>query len=287
MYIWEKKLMIDLHTHSNASDGEFSPSELAKKAVEEGLSAWALTDHDTIAGNTEAAETSKELGIDFVAGTELNIYWSAGEFHLLGLGFKKESDELHTVLESLQQGRIDRNRQIVEKMRADGIDVTYEQLQEHFNSSTIGRPHIARFLVEKKIVYRTQDAFDRFLAKGRAWYVPRYGAPFKEAADAIISSGGLPVLAHPLSLYISWGKLWDLISELKEQGLKGIEVWHPGTKVNESLRLKEFAEKFGLLITAGSDFHGPSVRKDRTLGHTTANKKIDFLDWEQLKVNFQ
>lgn len=275
--------MIDLHIHSKSSDGEFTPSELAQKAKEAGLEAWALTDHDTISGNNEAAEESAKLGIDFVAGTELNIHWSAGEFHLLGLGLKNESEKLNAVLNNLQQGRIDRNRQIVEKMRSDGVDVTYEQLQERYETSVIGRPHIAKFLVEKKLAYRNQDAFDRYLAKGRQWYVPRYGAPFQEAADAILSAGGIPVMAHPLSLYISWGKLWDLLAELKEQGLKGIEAWHPGAKVGEALRLKEFAEKFGLLITAGSDFHGPSVRKDRTLGITAGNKKIDFLNWHTLR----
>lgn len=267
--------MIDLHTHSTASDGEFSPSVLAEKAKSAGVTVWALTDHDTIDGIEEAKTAAEKLGLIFVPGTELNIKWSSGEFHLLGLNLQRPSEKLNEILTKLKNGRTERNRLIIERMKNDGFNVTVEELQQKYNTEIIGRPHIAKYLVETNVVRKSQDAFNKYLGKGRPWYVERYGADLKESVEAIVDAGGTPVIAHPLSLYVSWGKLEGVLQSVKDAGVLGLEAFHPGAKYGEALRLKELASKLGFFITGGSDFHGPSIRKDRHLGKASGDRKID------------
>ena len=162
-----------------------------------------------------------------------------------------------------------------EKMQNLGLKVTLEELQEKYGTQNIGRPHIADYLFENKIVKTRQKAFDIYLAHGRPLYEKKEKCNLDEAIVAICDSGGVPVLAHPLSLYLSWGKLQELLPELHERGIEGLEAWHPGTKLGEAKRLEELAFKNGFFVTAGSDFHGERVRKDRHLGHTTKDIKID------------
>ena len=271
--------MIDLHTHSTASDGQYTPSELVFKAKDAKISVLALTDHDTVSGHEEAEAASKEAGITFIPGTELEIQWPTGEFHLLGLGLKAPSKQLLDIITYLQNERNTRNTKIVNKMQAAGVSITMEQLENLNPGKTIGRPHIADFLISQKIVKNRQQAFDKYLGRGRPWYVPRSGADLKEAVSAIISSGGIPVIAHPLSLYVSWGKLEPVLKEIHDAGVQGLEAWHPEARVVEAQRLEELARKIGFFITAGSDFHGEKVRSDRHLGHTSGDRKIDDRFW--------
>ncbi|MCR5763936.1 MAG: PHP domain-containing protein [Treponema sp.] len=273
--------MIDLHSHSTASDGTFTPRELVKYAAEKKLKVLALTDHDTTDGLMEAQQEAKVQGITFVPGIEINIAWPTGEFHLLGLGLKKVSQELKDTIEFLKDGRIQRNVQMIEKLRQEGIDITLEELQQRFNANTLGRPHFAQLLVEKGIVKVRQQAFDQFFAKGRPCFVDREGASLTDAVKAIKSSGGIPVQAHPLSMYVSWGKLEDKIIEIQQSGVQGLEAWHPGARVAEAERLEEMAHKLGMIATAGSDFHGVKVRADRHIGETSGAKKIDDRFWEE------
>ena len=276
--------MIDLHSHSTASDGEFSPRDLVALAIEKNVNVLALTDHDTFDGIEEGKQAAQNRDITFIPGIELNIQRSRGEFHLLGLGIKEPSASLIKICKQLQDGRLSRNQQIIEKMQQDGFPVNYQELKEMFPSQILGRPHLAAYLVEKKVVKKRQLAFDKYLGKGRPYYVERTAADLYDAIYAIKNSGAVPVLAHPLSLYVSWGKMEETLSELKEAGIEGLEAWHPGTRVGEAIRLEEMAKKLGFFVTAGSDFHGPNVRGDRKLGHTTGNKKIeDRFFYEELK----
>lgn len=276
--------MIDLHSHSTASDGEFSPRDLVALAIEKNVNVLALTDHDTFDGIEEGKQAAQNRDITFIPGIELNIQRSRGEFHLLGLGIKEPSASLIKICKQLQDGRLSRNQQIIEKMQQDGFPVNYQELKEMFPSQILGRPHLAAYLVEKKVVKKRQLAFDKYLGKGRPYYVERTAADLYDAIYAIKDSGAVPVLAHPLSLYVSWGKMEETLSELKEAGIEGLEAWHPGTRVGEAIRLEEMAKKLGFFVTAGSDFHGPNVRGDRKLGHTTGNKKIeDRFFYEELK----
>jgi predicted metal-dependent phosphoesterase TrpH len=272
--------MIDLHTHSTASDGSYSPAALMAEAAKCGLTAIALTDHDTIAGLPEAAPAAEEKGIRFIPGVELEIAWNQkGEFHLLGLGINSPSPAFIAAIEELTRRRLERNLQIIEKMNQAGIGVSYDDIVSlaggpEANERSIGRPHFAAFLVKRKIVKNREQAFKRYLGKGKPFYIPKTGLEFVKAVEVIKESGGIAVLAHPMSLYVAWGRLPDLTKNLKENGLDGLEAWHPNAKVSECKRLEELGSKLGLCVTAGSDFHGEG-RPDRKLGITAGGKKIE------------
>ena len=275
--------MIDLHIHTTASDGQYTPTQIVEKAAEKNITTIAITDHDTVAGIQEGAAAAKEHGITFVPGVELNISYPTGEFHLLGLGFKHISPSLTEILDNLVKNRELRNVQIIEKMREAGVDITLDEMRTDFPDTVLGRPHFAAELVKKKVVKTRQQAFDRFLAKGRPWYVARVGSNLDEAIVAIKESGGVPVIAHPMSLYLSWGKLPDALQNFYERGVMGLEAFHPGARVTECLRLEELAQKIGYFVTAGSDFHGEKIRGDRKLGYTCGGRKIEDEVWEKIK----
>lgn len=265
--------MIDLHTHSSASDGSLSPEDLIRAAKKEGLSAIALTDHDTIAGCDSASAVAQQEGIAFIPGVEIEIPWEPGEFHLLGLGLYRISPSLEEALRYLEEERHQRNERIVQKMQEMGISASYEDIRQGI-PGPVGRPHFARFLVERRIVKTKEQAFLRYLAKGRALYVPKGALELSHAVRCITESGGIPILAHPLSLYVSWGKLPGILEELKSRGIRGIEAWHPTARVAECERLEKLGKTLGFLITAGSDYHGSS-RPERQLGRTAGNRIID------------
>lgn len=267
--------MIDLHVHTTASDGQYTPAQIIQKAADKNIKVIAITDHDTTAGLAEARAAGKELGVTVVGGIEINITFPTGEFHLLGLGLKEPSKSLNIIVENVINNRRERNLQMIQNMQADGINLTMEELQADFPNTVIGRPHFAAELVKHGVVKTRQQAFDQYLARGRKWYVPRICTNLDEAIVAIQESGGVPVLAHPMSLYLSWGRLPDFLADCYEKGVQGIEAFHPGARVTECLRLEELGRKIGFVITAGSDFHGEKIRADRRLGHTAGGKKID------------
>lgn len=276
--------MIDLHTHSTASDGTYTPEELITYAHSKKIKAIALTDHDTIDGIAAAQEKAKGLDIEFIPGIELSIQWPTGEFHLLGLGLETASAELLSAIEFLRQERDDRNKKMAEKLREQGIDITYDEVVKMAGTKTIGRPHFASLMIEKGFIKVRQQAFDRYFAKGRSCYVERTGLDLETAVKAIKSSGGIPVQAHPLSMYVSWGKIEDKIIEIQSTGVEGLEAWHPGIRVAEAYRLEDLAHKLGMIATAGSDFHGEKVRADRKIGHTAGKSTIEDKYWyEELK----
>ncbi|MCR4822599.1 MAG: PHP domain-containing protein [Treponema sp.] len=271
--------MIDLHSHSSASDGVFSPKEAAEYAISKKLKVWALTDHDTVDGLSEAAKACLNSDMIFLPGIEINVAWPTGEFHLLGHGLRRYSEELKDLVDDLTQSRRNRNLEIVEKMNKDGIQVTLEEIESMFTSSQIGRPHFASYLMKIGKVKHRQEAFDRFLGKGRPYHVNHVGADLDVAVEAIRSAGGLPVIAHPLSLYVSWGKMEETMDKIRKHGVVGLEAWHPAARINEGFKLEELARKLGMFVTAGSDFHGKGVRADRHLGRTSGDRKIDDRFW--------
>jgi predicted metal-dependent phosphoesterase TrpH len=273
--------MVDLHTHSTASDGSLSPGELIRAAAERGLSALALTDHDTIDGLGEARNEAQERGIRFIPGIELEIEGNAGggaaingEFHLLGLGLRRPSPGLREAIAELSRRREQRNLEILDRMRDLDIRADYAEIRALSGGVSVGRPHFAAFLVQRKLVKDQEQAFSRYLGKGKPLYVPKAGLEFPRAAELIRESGGIAVLAHPMSLYVAWGRLPDLVRELRDQGLDGIEAWHPTAHVRTCKRLEDLGKALGLHITAGSDFHGGS-RLDRKLGLTAGDRKIE------------
>ncbi|MCL2065865.1 MAG: PHP domain-containing protein [Treponema sp.] len=283
--------MVDLHTHSNASDGDFSPSLLVRKAVEHGLGAIALTDHDTIKGLEEARTEASALGIRFIPGIEININWNVekyrsdvpglgpgGEFHLLGLGINNPTPAFLAAVRELSRRRTERNREIMEKMRKYKIEASWEELlADHPHKGaggySLGRPHFANFLIKRKIVKNQEQAFARYLGVGKPLYVPKEGLIFEEAAELIRESGGISVLAHPMSLFIAWGRLSEILKELRNRGLMGLEAWHPIAKPGSCRRLESLGKSLGLFITEGSDFHG-EIRPGRKLGFSGRGREI-------------
>ena len=283
--------MIDLHTHSSASDGSLSPAALMTAAAERGLSAIALTDHDTIKGLDEARLAAKTLGIRFIPGVELEIQWpqrhsgsrpappraqprapGTGEFHLLGLGIRDPAPSFIEALDELSRRREERNLKILETMRSMGIKADYKELKT--GGGSIGRPHFADLLVQRGIVKDREQAFSRYLAGGKPLYIAKEGLEFGRALRCIKESGGIAVLAHPMSLYVSCGRLPDLVKSLAAQGLDCLEAWHPTAKPRTCKRLEELAGSLGLCVSAGSDFHG-AARPDRKLGITAGGRKIE------------
>lgn len=287
--------MVDLHTHSNASDGDLSPALLIREAARQGLCAIALTDHDTIDGLESAGTEARAAGIHCIPGIEIHIDWSGehaltetcglgpgGEFHLLGLGIRSPSPAFLEAIAGLSRRREERNREILDKMRELGIEATWEDLLHEADAGggernggySVGRPHFAGLLVRREIVKTREQAFARYLGAGKPLYVPKTGLEFERAVAVIRESGGIPVLAHPMSLYVAWGRLPDLIQILKDRGLMGLEAWHPTAKTRSCQRLEELGRRLGLYITEGSDFHG-SARPERKLGCSSAGRKIE------------
>ena len=277
-------MKIDLHSHSSASDGELSPAEAALHAFEKGISVWALTDHDTCSGLREAALVCAQKRITFIPGIEITIEWHTGEFHLLGLGLRRLSDELACVVEYLTENRKKRNQTIADKMNAAGCSVSLKEIEEEYAFSQLGRPHFADFMVKRKLVKSRQEAFDRFLGKGKPWYEKTVGENLETAVEAILSAGGVAVMAHPLSICVSINKIESTLAYVRSKGVEGIEAWHPEARVAEAERLEQMAKKLGMFVTAGSDFHGEKVRKDRRLGKTSGGRQIEARFWtEELK----
>ncbi|GHV77378.1 phosphatase [Spirochaetia bacterium] len=270
--------MIDLHTHSRASDGSLTPSELIQTAKKRGLSAIALTDHDTLDGLEEAREEAAKQQIRFIPGIEIDIRYDpitvSGEFHLLGLGLREPGPVFREALEELSRLREVRNRHILEQMGEMGIKADYDEVRAISGGGTLGRPHFAALLVQRRVVKNREQAFEKYLGKGRPLYISKEGLEFTRALQIIRDAGGIPVLAHPMSLYLGWGRLPAFIADLVAQGLLGIEAWHPTAKVRSCKRLEELGKSLGLYITAGSDFHGTS-RPDRKLGLTAGDRKIE------------
>jgi 3',5'-nucleoside bisphosphate phosphatase len=275
--------MIDLHAHTTCSDGTFSPEALVELAARRGLSALAVTDHDTMLGLDRAASRAADLDIRFVPGIELEIMFIPGEFHLLGLGLFHPGEEFASTLTFIDAKRVERNFAILERIREAGVAADMDEVQAIAGGTIVGRPHFASLLVQRKFVKTKQLAFTKYLAKGRPFYVGRETVPLEKAIDLIHASGGRAILAHPLSLFLSWGKLQLKLNELKEIGIDGIEAYHPTATLNACRRLETMGRNLGFMITAGSDFHGEN-RPDRKLGITAGDRKIEdsFLDGLEL-----
>ena len=232
-----------------ASDGSLSPAALVALARRRGLAALALTDHDTVAGLPEAEaaaslESVDSLPLRLVRGVEIEIAFEPGEFHLLGLDLgpiftadggpaSAKARRLLSALERLGQARDERNSLILEKAREAGIEISAEELAEAAGGARPGRPHIAALLVKHRAAKNRQDAFSRFLAKGRPFYEPKECVDLSDAMDLVRGAGGLAIVAHPLSLFASWTRLTRLMDEWKELGIDGIEAYHPAAKLGQ------------------------------------------------------
>jgi predicted metal-dependent phosphoesterase TrpH len=254
-------IAIDLHVHTTASDGTMRPTEVVRYAQKKGLRAIAITDHDTIEGLDEAIRAGNELGFEVIPGVELSVDSPTGTMHVLGYYIDPASAELTDKLLILQQARMERNLTMIERLRRLGIAIELSEVKAAPEHGQIGRPHFAHTLVKKGYVPNIQDAFDRYLGKGKPAYAEKFRFAPEEAMHFIGTAGGITVLAHPFTLNQPLRKdLEPLIMTLKEKGLEGIEVFYPEHSEGQTRLYRSLAQKHGLLLTGGSDFHG--ITKD-------------------------
>jgi len=257
--------MIDLHLHTDASDGSLRPSVVVKLAIEEGLEAIGITDHDSVDGTREFLKHCRAGGIEGVSGIEIGVKSDSGPMHLLGYFVDPKSTGLRSLIDRVRSYRVVRAEKVVEKLNGAGVDLNIGDIQREAGDSPPGRPHIAMALRNGGFVPSVEEAFSRFLGEGKEAYVERYKPSFDEGIAVISGSGGLPVLAHPVSLGLGRIELFELLKNLVDRGLGGIEVYHPTQGEDLRKDLAEMAGKLSILITGGSDFHG-EVRPDWRIG---------------------
>ena len=263
----------DLHAHTTASDGDLTPTELVQLAAEIGLGALAVTDHDTVAGIPEALRAAAEVGIPFAPGVEISAEFEPGTMHILGYFVDHTNVRLLEVLEELRGGRDVRNRKIIRRLNELGLEVTIEEWEAEAGEESVGRPQLAKILAEKGYVTDLQEAFDKYLAKGAPAYVDRLRLGPEEAIILIREAGGLTVLAHPPQLEIDDDELESLVARLTRTGLAGIECYYSDHTPEQTAYFLKLAEKYNLLVTGGSDFHGSSKPHIR-LGCGAGNLRV-------------
>jgi hypothetical protein len=278
-----KPAYVDLHIHSTASDGSLSPVEIIETAEQVGLRAIAITDHDTLEGSVEALRHPHSCGVEVLPGIEMSVSVDSGTMHILGYLIRLDDVSLRQTLKVVQEARANRNQQILERLRGLGIDINHDEVLEASGGGQIGRPHIAQVLVHKEVVQSIDEAFNKFLKKGRPSYVERYRLLPVEAIQAILRAGGVPVLAHPFTLNTKTeGDLDRVLAELKQAGLKGVEVYNPGHGPELTARYERLAHRHGLLITGGTDFHG-TVTPGIHMGIGRGDLRVPYQLVEELK----
>ena len=248
--------IVDLHVHSTKSDGSYTPRELVEYAVKKGLAAFALTDHDTTEGLAEAFLAAEGKDIEMIPGIEFSTEYQGKDIHILGLYIDYEGEEFRKYLKDFQESRRNRNEKMCKKLVEHGVDIGYEELKERFPGAVLTRAHYARFLWEEGYVSSMKEAFDRYIGDHAPCFLPREKVTPVQAVKLILKAGGVPILAHPVLYGMSDKRLEELVAELKEAGLKGIEAVYSTYNSGEERQMKKLAGKYGLLISGGSDFHG-------------------------------
>ena len=247
---------IDLHLHTTHSDGSLAPAEVVGLAHKAGVTALAITDHDITTAIPEATAAGQQLGIEVIPGIEISSRFGESELHVLGYFLDWQDPLLQARLLTLRESRHRRNPQIIERLQALGIDITYDEVRAVAGSDSVGRPHIARVLMDKQVVTSAKEAFDRFLADGKPAYVPRDLPSPAEAIQWIKEAKGLAVLAHPTWVKTTEGTLTELVRQLKADGLDGVEVHYSTHTPRQTREYLSLAKQVNLLVTGGSDFHG-------------------------------
>jgi len=248
-------MFIDLHTHSNKSDGSLSPEQLIDYAKSKNLYAIALTDHDTVNGLKAAEKHASECGIEFIPGIEISGMWENGDLHILGYFIDPDNEILQLGLEKLKEARNNRNPQIIKKLNELGINITMQDVINKAGGNIISRAHIARALAEKKAVSSYEEAFEKFLEPGKPAYFPKDKMGAENSVNLIKKAGGLVVLAHPFSLNRTEEELTNIIKNFKEIGFDGIEAMHSYHTDEQSDFLIKLSNKLDMFYTGGSDFH--------------------------------
>lgn len=260
--------IVDLHVHSTKSDGTLTPTELVNYAIEKGLSAFALTDHDTTEGIDEALEAAAKhnnaiadgilqgFPLEVIPGIEFSTEYMGKDIHILGLFIDYSSPAFKEKIQEFVDSRILRNRKMCASLASDGIDITYEKLLEENPNAVITRSHYAKYLLNHGYTTSMKEAFERYIGDHCKHFIPREKITPMQAVELIHEVGGLSFLAHPTLYHMSDRVLEGLIQELKEAGLDGIEAVYSTYTQGEEIQMRKLASKYDLLISGGSDFHG-------------------------------
>ena len=253
--------VIDLHTHSSVSDGTETPSELLAAAAAAGIDVLAITDHDSVGGWDEAAAAAHEHGVTLVRGIEISCAWRHSSIHLLGYLPAADDRPLREELARARDSRATRLERMVERMAADGIPVTYDEvLAQVAPGATPGRPHIADALIANGTIEHRDEAFGSWLGDDSPYYVGHYAPDAVRAVELVRAAGGVPVLAHPFTRTRSGSVDDALIARMREAGLVGLEAYHRDHGPDEVAHAEELAARLGLLLTGSSDYHGTGKR---------------------------
>lgn len=277
---------VDLHVHSTASDGSLTPIELLDQAIQNGIQALALTDHDTIEGARELFRLPPPP-IALISGVEISVqvpqnFALSGGCHLLGYGFDVDEPALSKALTDFRNSRMKRVPRMLDRLAALGIHLSFEELQARCGDKPPGRPHIAALMVEKGYAASIDDAFDRYLATGKPGYVDKERMDARNAVQLIRHAGGIPVLAHPGLIRTSSSAETDrLIAWFQENGLMGIEVFYPDHDPKQTEHFRSLASRYGLLMTGGTDFHG-DIRPDISLGKGKGDFHVPYWTFAEL-----
>ena len=256
-------LRVDLHLHSTASDGRFSPADLIRKAAAEGLAFIALTDHDTVDGIAAALEAAREFsGLRLIPGIEISTDIPEGEVHILGYFIDHTDRDFQAALEKMRNSRWERARRMVTKLEKMSCPVDWERVREIAGGGTIGRPHIAQAMMERGYIEFFQEAFEKYIGRDGPAYVEREKVTPSGAVELIVQAGGLPVLAHPLTI----PEPEQLATKLQAVGLIGIETYYASYAAEDVQRLITIADRHNLVTTGGTDFHGINANAETLIG---------------------
>jgi len=265
--------MIDLHTHTRESDGDKTPEELIDLAISEKIEALAITDHDTADGLEVASNYAKHKNIIFIPGVEFDTKVEKGQMHILGLFVNFKDENFQQKLFDIKKERIDRNNKFIEEFNKMGFAITIKELQEVSSGKVIGKPHFAKVFLKKGYIKTFDEMFDEYFNKPPLSKIKKTCLTPKEVIRIIKDANGIAILAHPQKLKLSDSELIEKIAELKSYGLDGMECYHSNQTFEQMKRFKEIATQFNLLITKGSDYHGPFAKPQIKLG-TGINNNI-------------
>ena len=251
-----QKQFVDLHVHSDKSDGSLSPSDLVSYAIKQGVTAFALTDHDTVDGIDEAIKASEGTSVTVIPGIELSTEYEGKDIHIVGLFIDKEEPAFRDKIQEFVDSRILRNQKMCQKLTEYGLPITYDELQNEFPGSVITRAHYAQLLLKKGYIKSLKEAFERYIGDRGPCFIPREKITPEDGVKLILSAKGIPVLAHPLQYGMGDERLQKLIDRLKAVGLQAMEAVYCTHSPSEENKMRALADKNNLLISGGSDFHG-------------------------------
>ncbi|MBI2167536.1 MAG: PHP domain-containing protein [Candidatus Omnitrophica bacterium] len=275
---------IDLHMHTTHSDGSYLPRELVRYAGEKGLGSISVTDHDTMSSFEECADEAKKLGIELIPGIEISCDFEPGTLHVLGYFMDRNQPGFKAVLDEIQKARRERNPEIIRKLNQLGIEITLEEVTAVSGGKQVGRPHFAKILVKKGAVKTMDEAFWKYLAKGKPAYVDKRRLSSKEGIQKIREAGGIAVAAHPKQMKLAGEALTREIKRLVDEGLGGIEAYNSCQNRDEARLYKELAKRFNLLVTGGSDFHGAN-KPEVDLGYLGGGVELGYEVVESMKAS--